>query len=80
MFLLPEKARKIGRDGIQQINQFSARLFLNDILEVVSKRFELAFADSFSQPRPEQLLLAVVEVDPALVINQSADFFEIRVG
>ena len=80
MAWLSKKTCKVGGDGIQQINQLLAGLFLNDVLVVVTEGFKLAFADSFSKPGLEQFFFPVMEIDSALVINQSANLLKICVG
>jgi len=75
----PEERREIGGDGIDHRHQFILAFLGGHVTVVFGERPVSAGAEPFSQAGFDQFLLAVVQINAALFVNQTADFFEIAV-
>jgi len=80
MALLPEEEGEIGRYRIDHADQFIGAVFRGHELVVVGEGPEIAFTQALPQTRLDELLLSVMQIDPALPINEPADLFEIDVS
>ena len=78
MALLSEEIGKIGRDGIDHCHQFIRSFVGYNELVIICKRFKITLPQAFSQSGLNQLLLPVMEVDPAVFINEPADSLKIK--
>lgn len=67
---LSEKESVVGRYGIKKVDQFLL-VRLQD-LDILLYGFDTCLAQSFGQPGLEQLTFAVMQVDAALVVYESA--------
>ena len=80
MAVLPEKARQVRREGIDHGDELVGPLAGLHIFKIIGERPEVPLADPLAQPRLDQLLLAVVQVDAAVAVYQVADLFEFGVA
>ena len=80
MAVLPEKARQVRREGIDHGDELVGPLAGLHIFKIIGERPEVPLADPLAQPRLDEFLLAVVQVDAAMAVHQLADLFEFDVA
>ena len=80
MTVLPEKARQVRREGVDHGDELVGPLAGFYIVVVVGKGREVPLSNPFAQPRLDEFLLAVVQVDAAMAVHQLADLFEFDVA
>ena len=79
VLFLPKKIGQVRGQGIDHRDQLVTALRGGDVPVIIGEGLEISFPEALSQSGLDQLFFSVVEIDPAEVVNQTADLLKLPI-
>jgi hypothetical protein len=80
VLLFAEELGQIGAERVDQDGELSSRGIVQDMLDIVGEGIEVLLAQSFRQAGSDEFSLAIVKVNPTVLIDEITDLSELLLG